>query len=327
MITKRIIPCLDVRDGRVVKGVNFEGLRDVSGPAELARYYSENGADELVFYDITASAEGRRLFADALREVARTIFIPLTVGGGISSMEDFDRVLKCGADKVSVNTGAIRDPELVRAAAENAAGQLAGAVTRRTDAVYALLTDILAHFAAALDYPAPYLHAFAADETFTIKDLQIRSFRTSHYAKESVGYRIESSDGSLAVLTDTGFITDDAHDAALGADMLLLESNHDVIMLKNGDYPYYLKQRILGECGHLSNEAAAEFAVECVRAGTSDILLAHLSDENNSPQLAEYTVGRALQASGLSVRLSAAPRDTISEVHICRRSPSFASEN
>ena len=120
--------------------------------------------------------------------------------------------------------------------------------------------------------------------------MQIRSFRTSHDAKESVGYRIESSDGSLAVLTDTGFITDDAHDAALGADMLLLESNHDVIMLKNGSYPYYLKQRILGKCGHLSNEAAAEFAVECVRAGTSDILLAHLSDENNSPQLAEYTV-------------------------------------
>ena len=181
--------------------------------------------------------------------------------------------------------------------------------------------------AAALDYPAPYLHAFAADETFTIKDLQIRSFRTSHDAKESVGYRIESSDGSLAVLTDTGFITDDAHDAALGADMLLLESNHDVIMLKNGGYPYYLKQRILGECGHLSNEAAAEFAVECVRAGTSDILLAHLSGENNTPSLAEYAVGRALQAKGLSVRLAAAPRDTISEVHICRRSPSFASEN
>ena len=181
--------------------------------------------------------------------------------------------------------------------------------------------------AAALDYPAPYLHAFAADETFTIKDLQIRSFRTSHDAKESVGYRIESSDGSLAVLTDTGFITDDAHDAALGADMLLLESNHDVIMLKNGSYPYYLKQRILSEYGHLSNDAAAEFAIECVRAGTSDILLAHLSDENNSPELAEYTVGRALQSSGLSVRLATAPRDTISEVHVCRRSPSFASEN
>lgn len=117
MITKRIIPCLDVKDGRVVKGVNFMGLRDVSSPVELAAYYSESGADELVFYDITASAEGRKLFTDILREVASTIFIPLTVGGGISSLEDFDRVLKCGADKVSVNSGAIRDPELVRRAA------------------------------------------------------------------------------------------------------------------------------------------------------------------------------------------------------------------
>lgn len=117
MITKRIIPCLDVRDGRVVKGVNFEGLSDVSSPVELARYYSNHGADELVFYDITASAEGRALFTDILREVAKTIFIPLTVGGGINTVEDFDRVLKCGADKVSVNSGAIRNPELVRQAA------------------------------------------------------------------------------------------------------------------------------------------------------------------------------------------------------------------
>ena len=138
MITKRIIPCLDVRDGRVVKGVNFEGLRDVSGPAELARHYSDSGADELVFYDITASAEGRRLFADALREVARTIFIPLTVGGGISSMEDFDRVLKCGADKVSVNTGAIRDPELVRAAARRYGDQcvVLSADVKRVDGAF-----------------------------------------------------------------------------------------------------------------------------------------------------------------------------------------------
>ena len=104
MITKRIIPCLDVKDGRVVKGVNFLGLRDVSSPVDLAAYYSDSGADELVFYDITASAEGRKLFTDILREVASTIFIPLTVGGGISSLEDFDRVLKCGADKVSVNS-------------------------------------------------------------------------------------------------------------------------------------------------------------------------------------------------------------------------------
>ena len=117
MITKRIIPCLDVRNGRVVKGTNFQGLRDVSSPVELGKYYSDNGADELVFYDITASAEGRKLFTDVLREVAATIFIPLTVGGGINTLEDFDRVLKCGADKVSVNSGAIRDPDLVRAAA------------------------------------------------------------------------------------------------------------------------------------------------------------------------------------------------------------------
>ena len=118
MITKRIIPCLDVRNGRVVKGVNFEGLHDVSSPVELGRFYSENGADELVFYDITASAEGRKLFTDILREVASTIFIPLTVGGGINTLEDFDRVLKCGADKVSVNSGAIKDPSLIGKAAK-----------------------------------------------------------------------------------------------------------------------------------------------------------------------------------------------------------------
>ena len=118
MITKRIIPCLDVRDGRVVKGVNFLGLHDVSNPVSLAKYYSDSGADELVFYDITASAEGRALFTDILVEVASTIFIPLTVGGGINTVEDFDRVLKCGADKVSVNSGAIRDPSLIAAAAK-----------------------------------------------------------------------------------------------------------------------------------------------------------------------------------------------------------------
>lgn len=117
MITKRIIPCLDVKNGRVVKGTNFRGLQDVSSPVELGKYYSENGADELVFYDITASSEGRRLFTDILTEVASTIFIPLTVGGGINTLEDFDRVLKCGADKVSVNSGAIRNPELISQAA------------------------------------------------------------------------------------------------------------------------------------------------------------------------------------------------------------------
>ena len=118
MITKRIIPCLDVKNGRVVKGVNFFGLQDVSSPVELAKFYSDNGADELVFYDITASAEGRALFTDILRETASSVFIPLTVGGGINTVDDFDRVLKCGADKVSVNSGAIRDPELVSRAAK-----------------------------------------------------------------------------------------------------------------------------------------------------------------------------------------------------------------
>ncbi len=123
MITKRIIPCLDVKDGRVVKGVNFKGLSDVSSPVELGKYYSENGADELVFYDITASAEDRGLFTDILRQVASTIFIPLTVGGGINTIEDFDRVLKCGADKVSVNSGAIRNPGLIAEAAKRYGNQ------------------------------------------------------------------------------------------------------------------------------------------------------------------------------------------------------------
>lgn len=123
MITKRIIPCLDVRDGRVVKGVNFEGLRDVSSPVELAEYYSRQGADELVFYDITASSDGRRIFTDILCETSRRVFIPLTVGGGISALEDFDRVLKCGADKVSVNSGAIRNPKLIYEAAQRYGSQ------------------------------------------------------------------------------------------------------------------------------------------------------------------------------------------------------------
>lgn len=118
MITKRIIPCLDVRDGRVVKGVNFKGLRDVSSPVELAEFYSSCGADELVFYDITASSDGRKIFTDILTKTAKRVFIPLTVGGGINTIEDFDRVLKCGADKVSVNSGAIKNPSLISEAAK-----------------------------------------------------------------------------------------------------------------------------------------------------------------------------------------------------------------
>ena len=117
MITKRIIPCLDIKNGRVVKGTNFQGLRDENNPVELGKFYSDCGADELVFYDITASFEGRQLFTDILTRVASQVFIPLTVGGGINTLDDFDRVLKCGADKVSVNSGAIRNPELIREAA------------------------------------------------------------------------------------------------------------------------------------------------------------------------------------------------------------------
>ncbi len=138
MITKRIIPCLDVRDGRVVKGTNFLGLRDVSSPVELAKFYSENGADELVFYDITASFEGRKLFTDILCEVASKIFIPLTVGGGINTVDDFDRVLKCGADKVSVNSGAIKNPDLVYEAAKKYGSQcvVLSADIKRVDGVF-----------------------------------------------------------------------------------------------------------------------------------------------------------------------------------------------
>ena len=138
MITKRIIPCLDVKNGRVVKGVNFEGLNDVSSPVSLGKYYSDNGADELVFYDITASSDGRALFTDILKEVASTIFIPLTVGGGINSLADFDRVLKCGADKVSVNSGAIKNPNLIYEAAKRYGDQcvVLSVDVKRVDGVF-----------------------------------------------------------------------------------------------------------------------------------------------------------------------------------------------
>ena len=140
MITKRIIPCLDVRNGRVVKGKNFEGIQDVSDPVEMAKFYNREGADELVFYDITASVEERGLFTDILREVASEIFIPLTVGGGINTLEDFDRVLKCGADKVSVNSGAIRNPNIIGQAAKKYGDQcvVLSMDIKRVDGVFRL---------------------------------------------------------------------------------------------------------------------------------------------------------------------------------------------
>ncbi len=138
MITKRIIPCLDVKNGRVVKGVNFEGLNDVSSPVDLAEYYSNAGADELVFYDITASSDGRKLFTDVLTQVASKVFIPLTVGGGINFVEDFERVLNCGADKVSVNSGAIKNPDLISQAAKRYGSQcvVISADVKRVDGVF-----------------------------------------------------------------------------------------------------------------------------------------------------------------------------------------------
>lgn len=140
MITKRIIPCLDVRNGRVVKGKNFEGIQDVSDPVEMAKFYNREGADELVFYDITASVEERGLFTDILRKVASEIFIPLTVGGGINTLEDFDRVLKCGADKVSVNSGAIRNPNIIGQAAKKYGDQcvVLSMDIKRVDGVFCL---------------------------------------------------------------------------------------------------------------------------------------------------------------------------------------------
>ena len=143
MVTKRIVPCLDIRDGRVVKGVNFLGLADVSSPVKLAKFYSDCGADELVFYDITASHEGRRLFTDVLARVASQIFIPLTVGGGIRGLDDFERVLSCGADKVSVNSGAIRRPELIREAAKRYGDQcvVLSVDAKRVDGAYHVFLD------------------------------------------------------------------------------------------------------------------------------------------------------------------------------------------
>ena len=169
--------------------------------------------------------------------------------------------------------------------------------------------------------------AFTAGDTLEFAGCTVRSFSTSHDAVDPVGYRVDAADGSLGILIDTGFVTDAARESLAGVDTLLLEANHDVETLQYGPYPYFLKRRILGDEGHLSNDAAAEFARLAVQSGTRDILLAHLSKENNTPELAEYAVARALQSAGLSVRLGVAPRDTMSEVHLCRRSPSFASAN
>jgi len=181
--------------------------------------------------------------------------------------------------------------------------------------------------AEALPCAQDCIRPFDAGSDFPLGSLHIFSFHNSHDAADPVGYRIDGEDGSLGILTDTGFITEEAFSALLGVDMLLLEANHDIETLKAGPYPYPLKRRILSDFGHLSNGAAAEFALQTVRSGTSDILLAHLSAENNTPMMAEYAVARTLQSHGCNIRLGVAPKDSVSEVHLCRKSPSFASEN
>ncbi len=176
-----------------------------------------------------------------------------------------------------------------------------------------------------LPQAAGALRVFDAGDSFAVGACEIRSFRTSHDAPESVDYRIDGPDGAFGALTDTGFVTDEAASVLAGVDLLLLEANHDVDMLRGGPYPYHLKRRILGDFGHLSNEAAAEFALCCARCGTRDILLAHLSAENNTPELAEYAVARRLQAGGFSLRLGVAPRDSLSEAHtVCRAAARMA---
>jgi len=161
--------------------------------------------------------------------------------------------------------------------------------------------------------------AFSSGDAFDLGALRVQSFRTSHDATDSVGYRFDCEEGSLGILTDTGFVTEEAEQVLDGAELLLLEANHDVDMLRGGPYPYYLKERILGPRGHLSNDAAAEFAVRCAERGTRDVVLAHLSAENNTPVLAEYTVARALQRGGYDVHLGVAPRDAVGARHICAR--------
>lgn len=186
---------------------------------------------------------------------------------------------------------------------------------------------IYAAGATAQALPYPRVVALPTRGAVDFDGCTVRSFPNSHDAAEPVGYRVDADTGALGILTDTGFVTDAAREALAGVDTLLLEANHDPALVQSGPYPYFLKQRILGDEGHLSNDAAAQFARFAVEHGTRDLLLAHLSKENNTPELAEYTVARALQSVGLRVRLGVAPRDTMSEVHICRRSPSFASES
>lgn len=175
--------------------------------------------------------------------------------------------------------------------------------------------------------PESRLHTFDAPGGFSLGSLAVTAFCSSHDALDPVGFRIDAPDGSLGLLTDTGVVPNGAAEVLRGVNTLVLEANHDCGMLESGPYPYALKRRIAGERGHLSNLAAAEFAVQAVRQGTDEIVLAHLSKENNTPETARLTVAHCLARAGCEARLSVAPRAAVSEVHICRRSPCFALEN
>ena len=155
----------------------------------------------------------------------------------------------------------------------------------------------------------------------SIGEFAVTAVPTSHDAPGSCGFRLDTEDGSVGVLTDTGYVTDEAADALLGVELAVLEANHDIETLRSGPYPYYLKQRILGPQGHLSNDDAARFAAALAESGASEIVLAHLSRENNTPAMAQTAVEQALSAAGISPLLSVAPRDCLGPVHmVCRRS-------
>lgn len=161
------------------------------------------------------------------------------------------------------------------------------------------------------------LRPFASGDSFCVGAFHISSFSTSHDAGDSVCYRLDSADGAAGILTDTGYVTACAADVLRGVSTLVLESNHDVETLRSGAYPYYLKERILGRSGHLSNDAAAQFAVAAAKNGVKDVLLAHLSHENNTPAMALNTVRQALNRNGCaSVALAVAPRSEPSPIHI-----------
>ncbi len=249
------------------------------------------------FYTLASSSSGN---AALVREGDTAVL----VDAGISARRIAQSLAQLGLSPDSL------DAVLITHAHGDHVGGLATLTRKYAVPVYA--SRGTAHY---LVCGADVLHIIEPGDTFALGALTVRSFRTSHDIPGSTDYRLDGEGGSVGFLTDTGYVTDEALEVLPGVDALLLEANHDVETLQSGPYPYHLKQRILGAEGHLSNDAAAEFALRCVRSGTRDILLAHLSAENNTPAMAEYAVARRLQSAGCSVRLGVAPRDQLSEAH------------